>query len=554
MNRTFLFGGVLFAAASFGACTGTIGGEGEQVSADEASLCVVDTPIRRLTRFEYNNTVRDLFGDTTEPASAFPPEEEVAGFNNQAQALTTSELLIEQYMKAAEAISERAVTNLATLLPDCDPVSDGDEVCADQFFSDIGRKAFRRPLSEQDTARLRALFDWGMAEPDIGTFAESIRLVIEAMLQSPHFLYRPEFGGGEPLPDSDVVELDDWEIATKLSYMLWNSMPDDELFAAASAGELSTKEQIAQQARRMLDDDKARDLIGNFHEQWLLLTHVETIAKDPAMYPGYDDSLRGLWKEEVDRFIEYAIMEDDGTLDTLLTANYSFMNEQLASFYGDDVTESVSGDELRKVSVDPTRRAGLLTTGAVMATHAKANQSSPVYRGKFVREQLLCQTLPPPPNDLIIEPPELDSSKTTREQFEEISADQACASCHNLMNPVGFIFEHYDGAGLWRDTQNGKPIDATAEIINSDLDRVYDGAVDLAGAMAESEQVAQCVALQWMRFSYNRSMGDSDACMIEPINQLFAASGYDIKQLLVELSQTNTFRMRHQVVVEGGGQ
>ena len=558
MNRPTVCLAMLVAATAFGACTGTIGGTNDEVvliDIPSTGPCVVDTPIRRLTRFEYNNTVRDLFGDTAEPANLFPAEEEVAGFNNQAQALTISELLTEQYMKAAEGVSERAVQNLTTLLPNCDPASDGNDTCADEFIREFGGKAFRRPLNQQDTARLKALFEWGMSEPDIGTFPESIRLVIEALLQSPQFLYRAEFGSGAPLEGTDVVALDDWEIATKLSYMLWNSMPDDELFAAAEAGELRTKEQLAAQARRMLEDDKARDLIRNFHEQWLLLTHVDTLAKDPNLYPGYDDSLRDLWKEEIQRFIEHAIVEDDGTLETLLTANYSFMNEQLANFYGDDVIESVSGDELRKVSVDPTRRAGMLTTGAVLATHAKPDQSSPVYRGKFVREQLMCHTLAPPPNDLVIEPPALSSTKTTREQFEEIGANPDCAHCHNLMNPVGFIFEHYDGAGLWRDTQNGKPIDATGEIVQVDdinLEGSYDGAIELAEALANSEQVAECVALQWMRFSYNRSMGQTDACMIDGINQAFAASGYNINELLVELTQTNTFRMRHQVVIEGG--
>jgi len=216
------------------------------------------------------------------------------------------------------------------------------------------------------------------------------------------------------------------------------------------------------------------------------------------------------------------------------------------------VLDPVSGAGFEKVSLDPARRAGFLTTAAVMATHASANQSSPVFRGKFVREQLLCDILPPPPNDIVIEPPELDPDKTTKEQYEEIGQNAACAPCHDLMNPIGFTFEHYDAIGQWRDTQNGKPIDATGEVIaTDDLDGDYDGAVALAGALAESQQVAECVTSQWFRFAYNRSVSAEDSCTTQLLEESFAASGQDIKELLVQLTQTNAFLYRRAVVAEG---
>jgi len=531
-------------------CTGAIGGEGGGNTINDnvaKGLCVVDTPIRRLTRFEYNNTVRDLLGDSTNPADILPPEEEVAGFNNQAGALTTSDLLIEQLMKVAEDVSTRAVTNIGALVPDCDPATDGADTCAMSFIQDFGQRAFRRPLTQAEIDRLKSVFDWAIADENLGQFQDGIQVVIEATLQSPSFLYRPEFGAEAPI-EGDVVPFTSWEMATKLSYMLWNTMPDGELFSAAEADQLITKEQIAAQAARMLEDDRARDLIRNFHTQWLQLTHLDSVTKDTEVYPAFNASLRPLWKEEIQRFIEHVILEDDGSLQTLLTADYSFMNETLASFYGNDVAEAVTGPEFRQVQLDSSRRAGFLSSAGLMATHANLNQSSPVFRGKFVREQLMCDTLPLPPNDLVIEPPQLDPNKTTKEQFEEIGANPACGGCHSLMNPIGFIFEHYDGIGQWRDQQNGKDIDATGEVVaTNDIDGTYDGAVELASALANSTQVQECVASQWFRFGYNRTVTEEDTCSMEQLNDVFRSSGFDVKALLLALTQTNAFLYRRAV-------
>jgi hypothetical protein len=564
MNRSWILFGVLGAAASFGACTGTIGGgsptdEPENVDEIADSLCVVDTSIRRLTRTEYNNTVRDLLGDTTGPADALPPEEEVGGFDNQAAALTTSDLLIEQFMKVAEDVSARAIQNLDTLQPDCDPTVDGETTCADQFIESWGMRAFRRPLTDEEKGRLRGLFDWAMADADLGTYADGIELVIQEVLQSPHFLYRPEFGSEKAI-EGDVVPFTSWEMATKLSYMLWNTMPDDELFEAAEADALTDKASIEAQARRMLDDPRAKDAIRNFHKQWLLLTHIDSVSKDAATFPEYDESIRPLWKEEIQRLVEYVILEGDGKLTTLLTADFSFMNEELAAFYGEDVLDAPTGTEMVQVSLDPSRRAGILTSAAVMATHASASRTSPVFRGKFIREQLMCDSIPPPPADLEIIPPENDPELTTKEQFEEIGNNPTCAPCHNLMNPIGFAFEHYDALGLWRDQQNGKDIDAVADVIQTDdLDGSYDGALELAAAMAESAQVSECVSSQWFRFAYNRTVTENDSCTTDALNEAFVASGYDIKELLVTLTQTNAFLYRRRVQpaageAEGGDQ
>lgn len=546
----------LVLASLAGACVGEIGStddEKEETENNPSGLCVVDAPLRRMTRFEYNNTVRDLLGDITEPANVLPPEEEVQGFDNQAAALTVSDLLAEQYMKVAEGVSERATADLSKLLPGCNPATDGDEACGAELISSLGRRAFRRPLTEAETEKFQTLFDTAMADADLGTFEIAAQLVIQAMLQSPHFLYRPEFGSTPK--GGDVVQLTSWEMASKLSYMLWNTMPDEKLFEDAEAGKLETKAEIEAQARRMLTDDRARAAVRNFHRQWLKLVHLDTISKDSGIYPAYSDDLRPLWKEEIESFVEHVVLDGDGKLETLLTASYSYMNNELATFYGEDVVGPLpEGEEFVKVSLDPSRRAGLVTQGALMATHAKGDQSSPVFRGKFVREQLMCQSLPLPPADLVIVPPELDSSKTTREQFEEIGANPDCSGCHALMNPIGFGFEHYDGIGLWRETQNDKPIDATGKITGSDdIDGEFDGAVQLADRLAGSDEVATCVMTQWFRFGYNRTVTEEDSCNISDLREVFVASGYDISELLVALTQTDSFLNRHRVQADAAG-
>jgi hypothetical protein len=559
MNRAAIFAVVgplalLGMAAGAGGCIGDIGGP-QGTGTAEGTLCAVDTPVRRLTRFEYDNTVRDLLGDTTQPASSFPPEEEVQGFNNQSGAHTVSEYLAEQYMKAAEDLSATAVLDLDTLMPGCDVASEGNDACALHFIQTFGKRAYRRPLAQEEIDAQKALFDWALGDPDLGSFQDGIELVIQSFLQSPHFLYRPEFGSGEPI-ELDVVQLSHWELASKLSYMLWNTMPDDALFGAAEAGQLGTKEELAAQARRMLADPKAKDAIRNFHTQWLLLSHIGTISKDATIYPDYNDELRPLWQEEISQFIEYVILQDDATLKTLFSAPYSFLNADLAAFYGPDVVGAApGGSEFVKTDLDPNHRAGLLTQGGLMATLAKGDRSSPVYRGKFVREQLMCDAISPPPADLIIVPPPLDSTKTTREQFEELANNADCVSCHSLMNPIGFGFEHYDAIGRWRDEQNGKPIDATGDIVGGgELAGGFDGAIELATKMAQSRDVAQCVASQWFRFANNRSLTPEDSCSKHTVYEAFEASGYNIRELLVALTQTDAFLYRHVVVPAGGAQ
>jgi hypothetical protein len=530
-------------AIAAAACIGDIGDRdgtvvppGLEPQSCEGGPAPGDAPIRRMTRFEYNNTVRDLLGDATNPADGFGAEEEALGFNNNAANLVTSSALAEKYMVAAEGISERATTPLSNVVG-CDPTAAGEEPCAREFIDEFGKRAFRRPLTVEEADMFFGLWQVGRVETD---FTVGVQLVIQAALQSPPFLYRVEFGV-PPEGGAQVAQLDGWETASRLSYLLWGSMPDDELFAAAEAGELSTKDQIAAQARRMLDDPKARDAVANFHQQWLDYDRIANVGKDAGLFPDWSSAVGQLMREETRAFVDHVVFAGEGSFQALLTAPYSFMNEELAAFYG---VSGVSGDEYRKVDLDATQRAGLLTIGTLLTINAHSNQTSPVHRGKLVREQLLCDLMPPPPPDVMITVPEPDPESTAKERFAEHSANPACSGCHVLMDPIGFGFENYDAIARFRTKDNGQTIDASGELSQSDIDGPFDGAVDLASRLAGSQQVQSCYAQQWFRYAYGRGETSGDACTLEWLDARFDDSGGDVKELLVALTQTDAFFYR----------
>lgn len=507
-------------------------------------------PIRRLTRVEYNNTIYQLFGDNSQPANAFPPDEEAGGFDNQAAVLVVSPLLAENYLSAAEELAATHTPSLMQQLPKCQGDSIDEAACAsdaDAFVRSFGKQVFRRPLTEEEVQTYVDLFTQGTALAQVPYSPKmGVQLVVQALLQSSNFIYRVEFGMADPSA-GDIVALTHYEIASRLSYLLWNSMPDALLFEAAEAKRLHDPAEIEAQARRMLDTPRARQAVKNFHRQWLHLDEIEPMilanGKDPEIYPDYYDGLPSLWRAETEAFIDHAVFEEDANLEFLLTAPYTMMNEELADFYGID---GPTGVEFTRVELDPSKYAGFLTQPGLMALFAKPDRSSPIHRGKFVRETILCQ-IPPPPPDNIPEPPSVDESQTTREQFAQHSEDPVCAGCHSLMDPIGFGFEHFDGLGRYRATEWGLEIDATGELRGTDVDGTFNGAVELAHLLASSEQVKACVVSQWFRFGYGRFETEADDCSVDELRTAFAASNYDIKELIVALTLTDAFRYRHAV-------
>jgi hypothetical protein len=495
--------------------------------------------LRRLTRTEYDNTVRDLVGDTTAPADRFAVDETIGPFANNAIAPIAT-LMFEQYQDAAETLAARAVTKLATLLP-CDPLATGEDACALQFIKAFGRRAFRRPLDAPEVEALRLVY--ANAWADLGEkppFAARIRLVLSAILQSPSFLYRAE--SGTPVAGTtDVLRLGDYEMASRLSYFLWASTPDAALLDAAAAKTLSTPQGLRDQAARMMRDPKISGALGSFHVQWLGVDDLETTTKDAKVYPTFDDNVRKGMLTETRLFVDSVIRDGDGRLETLLASPVGFVTPALAPIYG--VKYPGQGTDALKVPLAPAERAGLVTQAGFLATHAKSNQSSPVRRGVAVRERLLCQTLPPPPPNVNVVPPDPRPDATTRERFSQHTVDPTCAGCHKMIDPIGFGFEAYDGIGRFRRTDAGRPVDASGEIVGAgDLDGRFDGAVDLAGRLARSEQVRGCVGGLWLQFAIGRPTGPADACSTSTAMAEFAASGYDVRKLLLSIVATDAFR------------
>jgi len=522
---------------------GSIGGPGGAVGPGALGCDSFDpgpSPLRRLTRWEYNHTVHDLLGDDTAPATRFPPEAVQFGFDNNADGATLNPLVVEQYEDASMHLAEAAVTNLPALLK-CDPVAKGEDACAQSFLTGFGLKAFRRPLEADELSKYQEFF---RASRTTYGFAPAIEMVVRAILQAPMFLYRVEFGS--PAPDATgAVPLTQYEIASRLSYLFWGSMPDDTLLTAASSGKLGSSEQISAQADRLLLDDKGSRAIQNFYDQWARAASLPTIDRGPKLTP----EIAALLRTETTTFFDQIIRHGDSKWSTALTATFSYRNAELSTFYG---VPGPTGTTFEKVDLDASRQTGFMTQAGVMTLNAHLAVPSPVLRGKFVREQLLCAPLPPPPNNVDTSLPAVDPNATARQQLEQKTQTvQPCKGCHGIMNPLGFAFEHFDDLGKWRDTDHGLPIDTTGELVNTDVDGAFKNQGDLMTKLASSEQVRQCVVTEWFRYAYGRDETAEDKCSTTQLQTLFTQSGGDIRKLLVGLAQTPAFTYRRTIA--GGG-
>lgn len=512
--------------------------------------CEAPTPgprmLRRLSREEYDATVSDLFNIASTWGATFSPDTVVNGFDNNAAALRVSPLLADQTRRAAEEIAAKVMETPEAILP-CDAAT-GDAACAADLIADLGKRAFRRPLSDADVARYQGLYDAVAAEDG---FLVAVETVIAALLQSPHFLYRTELGEADAA--AGEITLTQHEIASELSYFLWGTMPDDELMAKADAGELSTPEQIEAQARRLLADPRSDAALDRFVAQWLDVERLGVVPKDAMAFPEFTLETRAAMSEETRRFVRHVVREGEGTLTELLNAKYSFASPELAAFYGLPAGE-VGADGMVRLDLTGTPRAGLLTQGSVLATHAKPNNSSPIHRGKVVRERLLCQPLPPPPPGVNAQPPAMDPTKTTRERYTQHSSDPACASCHRLVDPIGFGFEHFDGIGRYRADEGGLPIDATGEILSTEqTNTTFEGTEALAQTLAQSPDVHACFSLQWLRFAYGVEEDATLSCTATSVAEGFAAGGLKVEDVILSLVRAPHFTRRAPDATDDGG-
>ena len=523
---------------------------GEPDPAAEPLVCTGhdpgEAPIRRLSNAEYRNTIADLFQDEAladQVTSGFVSETESLGFRNSAKFLQVNTVTAQSFMDAAEKLAERVRTSPAKFSP-CMPAAGAtaavQQDCAQQFIRELGGKIYRRPLNSDEVASYRAIYDKAREQND---FASGLEWVTFALLQSPHFLNRVEFA-----PDTSggaaYTRPSAYEMASRLSYLLWQSLPDEPLFSAAEQGALSGDAEIAAQARRMLTDPKAKR-VYQFFEQWLDVDELPAMDRDADVYPGLDAKLPELLAQETRAFVDHVLWEDGGDFRALLTAPYSFVNAPLAEHYG---LGGVSGAAFQRV--DTPGRGGLLTLGGVVSVHDKPTRSSIVLRGLRVRTELLCQTVGAPPADIVVDLPEVAPGQPQAARLEQHRTQPLCASCHQLMDPLGVPFESFDAVGRLRtEDEQGNPVQ-TAGAISHTLSSNADvaDAIALSARLAESAEVRECFARQAFRFFYGRGEEDADACSIQQLLTAFEASDYSIQELLVALTQTDAFLYRPSVV------
>ncbi len=512
------------------------------------------TTFRRLTREEYDATVRDLFGDQSAPASSFPADENNMGFSIGAP---VSPLMVELYRDAAEGVAERAVQGrLERLLAPCGANAVRDQACAEQIIEHVAARAYRGPVGDASRAGLLRAYLAGAEE---GGFENGLRVMLAALLQAPRFLYLVE--GGPEASGDEALPLSGPERAARLSYFFWGTLPDEPLFEAALEGRLSTREQVEAQARRMLADPRARESLDRFVRQWLEL-EVENSDKDPDVFPEWDAELARSMDLSVRRFFDYVVFDSEGTLRELLTSREAFLNPALARVYGVSLADSTAQESQEaqgsresrgagaegpwtRVTLPGTERAGVLTHAAVLAQRALPDDGSPVRRGKLVRERLFCQPLPPPPDGLATVPPVAEPGTTTRERYVRHSEDPRCVSCHRLMDPLGFLFDRYDGIGRYRVAQHGRTLDVRSDILGTrGTDGPVVGAVELAERLGESEDVQRCFTRQMWRFALRRLEMESDACALAEVDRAFAASSGRIQELMVQIALSDPFLYR----------
>lgn len=540
-----------------GCYTGAHGGggasadDGDSVGDDGASdpyceTAAVPGPLTqfvRLTHGQYDNSVRDLLGVTDTPSAAFLGDTSIKGFTNNAEALQVTDRLARDYRRSAEQIAGDLLGDperLATVVG-CDPGPDPDG-CAASFIADFGRRAFRRPLTDDEQAAFVAIFHTGAGLYESGSdFEQGIALVVEAFLQSPSFLYRVELSS--PEAGQPLVALTGYEVASRLSYMLWNSTPDDALLAAAESGELDSPEGIETHARRLLADARAADPIRDFHAQWLHMDKYSNISKDPDLYPDFSMATTQSMAAETMEFFRALILDEQASFAELMTSRHSFVDDELARIYG---LPQTYGTTLTPVELDPATRSGFLTQPGFLAANAYFAESSPIHRGVFIQRQVLCATIPDPPPGIDLNLPPADGELvTTRDRVEHHTSPEQCAPCHSMINAPGYAFEGYDALGSVRSLDNGAPVDTASSFPNPDGGTITStGAIDLIGQLAESPTAKRCYLTQWFRYASARSEVDADTCTLDGLHTQLVEDDYDVQELLVSLTQTVSFRYR----------
>ncbi len=503
--------------------------------------------VRRLTNNQYNRTVRDLLGDQTQPADGFPKEDFVNGFRNQVEGQGISPLQAEAYSNAAERLARAAFRGGHRHLIPRQPTSPTDAVCAEEFVRQFGLRAFRRPLTDDESRRYRDLFlrEAGRAQD----FHRGAILVVEAMLQSPHFLFRVEHGAGDQNAS--------YAVASRLSYLLWDTMPSDELLRAADAGELSSTEQVEATVRRMLEDPRARDALEEFLAQWLRFDRVLEATRDRRRFREYNAEVAAAMVEETRRLFDYLVWGDRNFME-FFTAGYTFVSSDLARIYG----LPAPAEEFGRVDYPvESGRSGVLGHGSFLVATSKPAETSPTSRGLFVRNHFLGQEIPPPPAGVNTDLPTIreDAPRTNRQRLETHLNSESCSGCHRLIDPIGLGFERYDAIGAFQERmtlrfgggrggESGGRGQATTEL---DIDTSgyiqgiegseFSSPKELGRLLSQSETCQKAIVKQLFRYAFGRQETPSDQPVIEGLYERLRDSGFRFRELIIALVTSDLF-------------
>ena len=518
-------------SGSVGSGNGSVTGGDPTVP--ETPLATCDTPgprmIRRLTAAQYANTLKQLLGD------GFPTEEvltdpAVNGFHVDADAALVADLTAELLMNYAERAAAWTVENQLWKVASC---QNHDPSCHEQVIREFGKRAFRQDPTAEQLQTYSAMF---AAEP---SFEAGLHLVVSTMLQSPYLLYRRELG--EPDPDHEgQYRLTPYEIASELSYLITDSPPDEQLLDTAAQGRLSTRDEIDQAAHSLLSKEEAKPGLGKFVQGWLEVDDLPKKAKDPTIFDLSEPMRQAMLDETNHFFLE--LFQTGGTIGELYSADFTMLNQPLAEFYG---LGGVSGDGFTRVALEGRRATGILGHASFLTEHALADNSSPVQRGVAVRERLLCQDLPPVPEDLDTNLAAPGGFTNNRERYAEHSASAVCAQCHTKIDPVGFAFEEYDAFGRVREEEGGAPIDASGE-----LSEVVGGPIALNGVgslndyLSTSDAARACLIRYWSYYAYGKGEWAQHECNHDAIRAESAEEGHTLQGTLMAIIHAPHFTRR----------
>lgn len=531
-------------ATSSGGTAGKGGSSGSGGTAGERAMpeCGVvpgTSQIPRLTNKQYDRTVEQLLGVVQldgEPPSAWLAPDHRGPMTDIGWAA---------YLRAGEAIAAQvlATPDLRGRFLSC-PADAEATTCLRDTVLQFGRRAFRRPLTAAEVERFDKIIAAGAEITETGSLDEVAEVVLQTFLVSPSFLQRSEISTEED--GSGRFMLSAHEVAARLSYMLWQGPPDEALNQAADAGELETKEQIRAQAERMLGDLRAHDFVTSFHHYYLGIqpgSRWDLPEKNPERFSAFTAPARAAMTAEVDRFFEQLVFEHDAPFQELFLSPLAYVNADTAPFYG--LNSSDFGSLMKEVSLDPAQRPGFLTRAGFLAAYSGWNDTNPIARGGFIGSRVLANDigfaehldLPAPPSD----------AATNRERITAMTSAPACAGCHGgYVNPPGFVLEAYDPVGAWQttDPDSGAPIDTAADVIIDGEPMSVSGPAELMRAIASSRSAQQEYARRWVSFAYERDVDPADACDAERIGSQLVTADYTIRELIVDLTQSDSFRIR----------